>query len=129
MDVEGGAPFQKHRGWRHFVAAAQYSWQGFKRLLEESAFRQEVAGFLSGCVVLGLVGAGLTRVLIFAGLMVLLFAVEALNTAIEEIVDRVSPEYSSAGRNAKDLGSFAVSCLIGVNGVYFVYTVVAALWL
>lgn len=128
MDREGKAPFRKHRGWRHFIAATRYSWQGFRRVLAESAFRQEVVGFFAGVVVLTLAGAGLARLLGFVGLMLALFAVEALNTAIEEIVDRVSPEYSSAGRNAKDLGSFAVVCFIGINGLYFIYVMFELIW-
>ncbi|WP_424540689.1 diacylglycerol kinase [Sinorhizobium medicae] len=30
---------------------------------------------------------------------------EAVNTAIEEIIDRISPEVSDTGKHAKDLGS------------------------
>ena len=45
-------------------------------------------------------------------LFLLMMAFEAINTAIEEIVDRVSPEISQMGKHAKDLGSFAVFCLI-----------------
>jgi len=35
-------------------------------------------------------------------------AVELLNSAIEEIVDRVSPEFSEFAARAKDMGSAAV---------------------
>ena len=48
---------------------------------------------------------------------------EAINTAIEELVDRISPEISTVGRNAKDLGSFAVFCLLLANGLYAAYVV------
>jgi len=61
-------------------------------------------------------------------LMLLLFSIEALNTAIEEIVDRVSPEFSSAARNAKDLGSFAVFCLLMANGGFVLYSLVSTLF-
>ncbi len=50
-----------------------------------------------------------------------MMAFEAINTAIEEIVDRVSPEISEMGRNAKDLGSFACLCLILANAAYALY--------
>lgn len=114
-------PFTKETGFRHFKAAVRYSWQGFWRLVGESAFRQELAGFFGGLIVLTVWGVGLERLLIFFVLMLVLFAVEALNTAVEELVDRVSPEYSSAGKHAKDLGSFAVACLIGANALYFLW--------
>ncbi|MCO6186242.1 diacylglycerol kinase [Rhizobium sp. L1K21] len=114
-------PFKKETGFRHFLAAARYSWQGFWRLVKESAFRQELAAFFGGLLILLFWGVGLDRLLIFTVLMLILFAVEALNTAVEELVDRVSPEYSKAGKHAKDLGSFAVACLIGANAIYFLW--------
>ncbi|RVI41834.1 hypothetical protein CN192_33280 [Sinorhizobium medicae] len=38
-------------------------------------------------------------------LLLLLIAMEAVNTAFEEIIDRISPEVSDTGKHAKDLGS------------------------
>jgi nicotinate-nucleotide--dimethylbenzimidazole phosphoribosyltransferase len=58
----------------------------------------------------------------FIILMLVLFCIEAVNTAIE-VVDRISPEISTVGRNAKDLGSFAVFCLLVANGLYAGYIV------
>jgi diacylglycerol kinase (ATP) len=52
-----------------------------------------------------------------------MFGVEALNTAIEELVDRVSPEVSRTGKHAKDLGSFAVFCTLAAAGLYIAYVV------
>lgn len=116
-------PFTKETGWRHFVSAARYSWQGFLRLLHEAAFRQQLGGLVFGIALLVVVGATLQKILIFTGLMVVLFAFEAVNTAIEELVDHLSPEFSTFGRNAKDLGSLACACLIGLNAVYLAYIV------
>jgi diacylglycerol kinase (ATP) len=128
MTMGDGAPYKKENGVRHFLAAARYSWQGFLRLSGEAAFRQELGGFVLGLILLGLLGAGLGSMLVFVMLMLALFAIEAINTAIEELVDRVSPEYSSVGKHAKDLGSFAVSCLIAVNGLYIIYMVYTLFW-
>lgn len=114
--------FEKQTGFRHFFAAAGYSLGGFRRLLKEAAFRQEALGFVAGLVMLPLLGANMVQMLGFLGLMLLLFAFEAVNTAIEEIVDRVSPEYSLAAKHAKDLGSFACMCVITVNVLYIAYT-------
>lgn len=113
-----GNPIRKETGIAHFFAAARYSLQGFLRLYEESAFRHELLAFAAGFVLFWLVGASFGEIVTYAVLMLLLFAVEALNTAIEELVDRVSPEISTVGRNAKDLGSFAVFCLILVNSIF-----------
>jgi diacylglycerol kinase (ATP) len=46
---------------------------------------------------------------------------EAVNTAIEEIIDRISPEVSDTGKHAKDLGSLAVFCLILANSLLLLY--------
>ncbi len=118
---------KKKTGVAHLFAAAQYSAQGFKRLIQESAFRHELLGFVGGLVVFAVIGASLFEFLGFIVLMMLMFSVEALNTAIEELVDRVSPEISTVGRNAKDLGSFAVFCLIIANAAFAVYVVVSRL--
>lgn len=115
--------FRKEKGWRHLFAAARYSVQGLGRLWQEAAFRHEVLAFGVGLGLLLIVAAPFAHLLVFTVLMLLLFAVEALNTAIEELVDRISPEISSVGRHAKDLGSFAVFCLIIANAVYAGYVV------
>ncbi len=133
MDVPPDRPlpeevFRKETGFRHLFAAARYSMQGLMRLWKEAAFRHEVLALGAGLALLGVSGAPLSHYLVFTVLMLILFSVEALNTAIEEIVDRVSPEFSSAARNAKDLGSFAVFCLLMVNGGFVVYSLVSTLF-
>lgn len=120
--------FRKEKGFRHLLAAARYSWQGLGRLWQETAFRHEVLAFSVGMALLFLVGAPFPHVLIFTVLMLLLFSVEALNTAVEELVDRISPEISSVGRHAKDLGSFAVFCLLLANGIFVLYSLVTTLF-
>lgn len=118
---------EKASGLRRVVAATRYSLQGLARLWREEAFRHEVIAFVVGLVLFTAVGAALTDYLIYLVLMLVLFSVEALNTAIEELVDRISPEISSVGRHAKDLGSLAVFCLLCANGVFVLYVVMARL--
>lgn len=120
--------FEKKTGVKHFFAAATYSWGGFTRLLGEAAFRQEAFAFVLGIAAYAVSGASLLHYVTFAALMLLLFAFEAINTAIEEIVDHVSPGYSLAAKHAKDLGSFACMCLITINGANVAYTLYT-LWL
>ena len=117
------AAFIKEKGFAHFFAAARYSVQGFNRLIEEAAFRQELFAFAIGLAVLTVFGATVAEYLTFLVLMLILFALEAVNTAIEEVIDRISPEISSVGRHAKDLGSFSVSCLILANAAFVAYVV------
>ncbi|MGI2032389.1 diacylglycerol kinase [Rhizobium panacihumi] len=118
---------EKASGMRRVVAATRYSLQGLARLWREEAFRHEVIAFVAGLLVFAAVGAHLADYLIYLVLMLVLFSVEALNTAIEELVDRISPEISSVGRHAKDLGSLAVFCLLCANGVFVLYVVMARL--
>ncbi|MEB2843863.1 diacylglycerol kinase [Rhizobiales bacterium RZME27] len=119
---------EKASGLRRVVAATRYSLQGLARLWQEEAFRHEAIAFAAGLVVFAAVGATLTDYLIYLVLMLILFSVEALNTAIEELVDRISPEISSVGRHAKDLGSLAVFCLLCANALFALYVVVVRLW-
>ena len=115
-------PFEKKTGINHFFAAASYSRDGFLRLWGEAAFRQEIGFFALALVLFLLVGASAGEFLVMTMLFLALFAVEAINTAIEEIVDRLSPEISSTGKHAKDLGSFACMCVIILNVLYIAYT-------
>lgn len=102
-------------GLGHLIDATGYSLAGMGRLLRETAARQEM---LLGAIALGLLalfGASVAQFLSFGVLFALLLAVEALNTAIEVLTDRISPEWSQAAKEAKDLGSFAVGLMVLCN--------------
>ncbi|ASY63267.1 Diacylglycerol kinase [Sinorhizobium sojae CCBAU 05684] len=116
----------KHTGVRHLFAAASYSLGGAKRLIGEAAFRHELIAFAAAMVAFVIAGANLFQYVAMAILFLLMMAFEAINTAIEEIVDRVSPEISEMGKHAKDLGSFACLCLIVANATYAFYVVFLA---
>lgn len=102
-------------GLGHLIDATGYSLAGMGRLLRETAARQEM---LLGAIALGLLalfGASVAQFLSFGVLFALLLAIEALNTAIEVLTDRISPEWSQAAKEAKDLGSFAVGLMVLCN--------------
>ena len=105
-------------GVAHFFAAAGYSTAGAQRLWRESSFRQEVLALAVLVVVFVAFGATAAEMLglLLLGLLVLL--VEALNTALEEVVDHLSPGWSVFAKNAKDMGSFAVACALAATGLY-----------
>lgn len=116
MSVQEKPP--RKSGVAHFFAAAGYSLGGLRRLSRESAFRQEVA-LIAGLVALFLVfGASLPELLGLLAFGLALIAVEALNTAIEVLVDHLSPGWSQFAKDAKDLGSLAVACTIGGLLIY-----------
>ena len=112
-------------GIAHFFAAASYSIGGLKRLARESAFRQEVALIVGLLVLFLMFGATLPEILGLLAIGLLLIAVEALNTAIEVLVDHLSPGWSEFAKDAKDLGSLAVACTIGA---LLLYSGVALIW-
>ena len=116
-------PEEKKRGFAHLLAAGGYSLAGFLRALRESAFRHEIVFFLISLALFAWIGASLPEFLGLVVIFLLMFGVEALNTAIEELVDRVSPEVSRTGKHAKDLGSFAVVCMLGACGLYLLFTI------
>ncbi|VDC32886.1 diacylglycerol kinase [Pseudogemmobacter humi] len=110
----GGSPQKPPRttGFAHFRDATRYSGAGLRRLLRESAFRQELIIGLLALAGLALWGADGAELAVFAVLLLILIAVEALNTAIETLVDHLSPGWSEFARDAKDLGSLAVAAVV-----------------
>ncbi len=80
------------------------------------------------CVALLFVaGASLVDYSILLILFLALVAVEALNTAIECIVDHLAPDWQEFARDAKDLGSLATLCMLAANGVFLAMVAIRAL--
>ncbi len=103
------SPPPKYSGLVHFRHAAAWSWAGLRAAWRhEAAFRQEVV-LTAVLVPLGLyLGANtIDRVLLVAPCFIVL-VVELLNTAVEAVVDMVSPDHHPLAGRAKDLGSAAV---------------------
>ena len=105
-------------GLSHLIAAGRYSFAGARVLAKESAVRHEVLAFLALLVFLFLCDARFSDYLVVLILFLVLLSIEALNTSIEHIVDRVSPEKSEFARAAKDLGSIAVFFNLCAAGIY-----------
>ena len=90
-------------------AAFFYSLNGLRFAVKnEAAFRQELDVFILLLIVLFFLPISILfkSILLAANTIVLL--VELINSAIESIVDMVSPEYNELAKHAKDLGSAAV---------------------
>jgi diacylglycerol kinase (ATP) len=123
MNIQDRAPRPKPEqvtGIRHVFAAALYSVGGARRLWRETAFRHIV---LAGAICLVLfvaVGASWAQICILVILFLALVAVEALNTAIECIVDHLAPDWQEFARDAKDLGSLATMCMLVAAGLFIV---------
>jgi diacylglycerol kinase (ATP) len=101
------------RGPGRILKATVWSVQGLRAAwLHESSFRLEVYLF----VVLAPLGAwlggnGVERALLI-GSMLLVLAVELLNSAIEAVIERYGAEHHELAGRAKDMGSAAVFVLM-----------------
>lgn len=115
----------KKTGFAHFIAAGGYSWQGFKFMMGEIPFRHELFATAVLLITLLLFAAAPLHIVLTFVLCLITIAFEALNSTIELIVDRVSPEYSEFAKNAKDVGSFAVCIMMIATGVVFAFSIYA----
>lgn len=93
----------------HIIKAFIWSMQGIQSAFkQETAFRQEIF-----CMVfllpLGLwVGRTAGEKAILAGVLFIVLITELLNSAVENVVNRVGVEYHPLSGRAKDMGSAAV---------------------
>ena len=105
--------------FRHIVHAAGYSMAGFAYLLRsELSARIEMGAVFLAILWFLVLGRPLSNYLILVILACLIFSLEALNTAIEVVVDRISPEHTNFGRIAKDLGSTSVFFTLLAGSLY-----------
>jgi diacylglycerol kinase (ATP) len=105
-------------GLKHVVHATRYSAAGIRVLMREQAARLEIGLLLGSLGLLALFGGRFLDYLVIVLIFCVLFSVEALNTAIECIVDKMSPEKSDFARDTKDLGSAAVFFMLIADGLF-----------
>ena len=118
--VSEQSPFKGKTGVRRVINALRYSMDGLRAAYTgEDAFRQET--LLAAVLIplaLWLPVSGLGKALMIASVLLVL-AVELINSAIEAVVDRVSLDRHALSKRAKDLGSAAVLlALINVAAVW-----------
>jgi len=93
------------------------SWNGLRfAFRSEAAFRQELAVFVPAVPLAFFIATEPWKRLALIGVLMLLFVVELLNTAIEKLSDRVSPEIDPQIGRVKDMGSAAVGLTLLVAG-------------
>ena len=101
--------FKGKKGLRRLWNALGYSRDGLAAAWKnEAAFREEI---LLACITMPLAiylgKTGVERALML-GSIILILIVEILNSAIEAVVDKASPEMHELAKRAKDMGSAAV---------------------
>lgn len=112
---------------RHALDATHYSFAGGKRLLQEAATQAEILYFAFLLLAYWIVGANGTEYAFLSLFFLITLGLEALNTAIEVLVDHLTSEFAEFAREAKDLGSFAVFCGLVMITLYSVYVIVSRL--
>ena len=107
---------QKNTGLRRIILAMGYSLQGLKSTFKyEAAFRQELLlAVLLIPIACFLEVSQIERILLIASLALVLI-VEAINSAIEAVVDRIGSEHHELAGRAKDMGSAAVFLTLGLS--------------
>lgn len=112
---------QNGRGLTRILKATRCTCQGLAAAwTNEAAFRQECLAALV-LLPLGLwLGDGGTGKALLAGSALLVLVVELLNSALEAVVDRIGLERHELSGRAKDLGSAAVACAIGLAALVWV---------
>jgi diacylglycerol kinase (ATP) len=106
-------PSTEPRGPKQIYKALIWSMKGLRACWQfESSFRLEV--YL--CIVLfplGLwMGRGGVEKALLCGSLLLVLSAEVLNSAVEAVVDKASPEFHELAGRAKDMGSAAVFLLM-----------------
>lgn len=107
-----------HTGLTHLIHSTRYSWKGLKAAFRnEAAFRQEV---VIAAVLLPLawwLADTPVTWLLLVGSLFLVLIVELLNSAVENVVDRIGTEHHELSGRAKDIGSAAVMLSLIMAGL------------
>jgi len=122
-----GAEQQRSNGgpFRHFWNAFRWSLKGIGATLKsETAFRQELFGAVVLIPVAVFLPLPASYRIMMVGVIILVLIVELINSAIESIVDLVSPDFHELAGKAKDCGSAAVFLSLILTGMVWA----ASLW-
>lgn len=102
-------PHKGNRGLTRAWHAAKNSWRGLVYAFEEeSAFRQELTLFVLLTPVALLLSVSYLEKALLIGSLLMVLAIELLNSSVEAAIDRISFEHHDLSKRAKDFGSAAV---------------------
>ena len=111
-------------GWRRVRDATRYTARGLNAAWRyESAFRQELLLAVLLTPSAFWLGRSLQETALLLATLAFVLAIELLNSAIEAVVDRASPEQNELAGRAKDMGSAAV--FVSLCTVVAVWSLVA----
>jgi len=95
----------------------------------EAALREEMLLLLAGVVAGLVVAPSVAWYVVMVGSLLVLLAVEFLNTAIEKLADYITRERHVEIRRIKDFGSAAVFCAICLAGLIWLAAIARRLGL
>lgn len=99
---------ETRKGISRLLFALLNSCAGMKTAFRQEPFRQEFILYIILLIPIFLLPIDVCLKLILLVVNTLVLIIEILNTALEIIVDIISPEYNELAGHAKDLGSAAV---------------------
>ena len=112
------------RFWR----ATINSWNGLVfAARSEQAIREELLALLLAVPLAWLIGTTVVRRVELVAVVLLLLAVELLNTAIEKLADRLTTDHDPQIGHVKDMGSAAVGVALLMAGAFWIFAVVERL--
>ena len=102
-------PHKGNKGLARAWHAAKNSWCGLVyAFLEESAFRQELTLLVLLTPVAILLPISLLEKSLLISSLIMVLAIELLNSSVEAAIDRISFDHHDLSKRAKDFGSAAV---------------------
>lgn len=111
------------RWWRAMIVGFKYAFRGIFDLIRLQRNAQVHVFVIVVLVVVSLAWkVSATEWLVLILTMTLVLAMEAMNTAVEAVVDLASPEYHPLAKRAKDVAAGAV--LIAAVGAVFVALII-----
>lgn len=110
----------KYNFFRHLG----YALSGFKNMLkEENAAKIHVVAFcLLSIVLLFIHFSTISKIILFCSMFLVLIG-EAINTAIERVVDLASPEYHELAKQAKDIAALVVLLCFILTAIIWISTI------
>ncbi len=114
-------PHKGNRGLVRAWHAAKNSWRGLVfAFKEESAFRQELSLFIVLSPIALVLPISLFEKAVLICSLVLVMAIELLNSSVEAAIDRISFEHHDLSKRAKDFGSAAVMLALLISFILWV---------
>jgi diacylglycerol kinase (ATP) len=131
LNIGDSAATLKSTGiFKRLFKAFKYGLQGFQAAWTyEAAFRTELWVFLLAIVILAITPSlTLMQYAVLLGVWVLVMVIELLNSAIEAVVDLISPNIHPLAGRAKDLGSAAVLLTVTLAMVVWGVLIIPIWW-